>query len=304
MDETHDIVVVGAGPAGMAAAIYLQRAGLNPVLLEKGEPGGLLLSANLVENYPGFPGGITGRDLVKRFVEQLGTVGVVVTEGHVTSVRFSDGLFYIETEERTYVSRAVILATGTRPRKLEIKGITQLEERTVFYDLEGLLVNASGVKRIIIVGGGDSAFDYAINLHDRGHKVKVICRSIPRCLPLLKKRADDRGIEVCTGCLPVEIYSHSDVVHILCVSDGRRIEHEGDMVLIACGRVPDLEVLSDDLRRSLDTFSSPPETDVPGLFLAGDVVRKKYRQTGIAIGDGILAAMLAERYLRNGEVNV
>lgn len=303
MDNTHNIVIIGAGPAGMAAAVYLQRAGLNPVLLEKGEPGGLLLNANLVENYPGFPGGISGRDLVRKFVEQLRAVGVRITEGHATSVRFPDGLFYIETEERTYASRAVILATGTRPVRPEIKGITQLEGNMVFYDIRKLLASANGVKRIMIIGGGDSAFDYAINLHDRGHEVKIICRSVPRCLPLLKKRAEERGIEVCTGCLPLEIHSHSDTVRLLCALDGRRMEHEGEMVLIACGRVPDLEVLSTDLRRSIGEPLSPPRTDVPGLFLAGDVVRKNYRQTGIAVGDGILAAMLAERYLREGEVN-
>ncbi|MDH7508595.1 MAG: NAD(P)/FAD-dependent oxidoreductase [Methanomassiliicoccales archaeon] len=299
MDKAKEVTVIGAGPAGIAAAIYLKRAGHDPLLLDKKGPGGLIVNANLIENYPGFPGGIDGPSLRNRFVEQMQSLGVSVTRAHVKRISRVHKIFRVETDNGDYDSLVIIVATGTRPKRIRMKGAKALEGKKVFYDLEGVLANNIVDGRIIVVGGGDIAFDYAINLRERGWKVKIVSRSTPRCLPLLWKRAEEKGIDVLVGYSPVEVLDKDDSLVLLCNSHGESKEVEGDRLLIACGRVPNLEVLDSRLRRNL-WRRGLPETGVPGLYLVGDVARKRYRQAGIAVGDGILAAMMADSYLKKG----
>jgi len=297
MDETRQIAVIGAGPGGMAAAIYLQRAGLNPLVLEKEAPGGLLLSANLVENYPGFPGGITGRELAARFIDQLNILGISVTQANVREVGSVDKTFNIETDIGSYASRAVIIATGTLPRKVKIRGASALEGNRVLYGIESMRSSDGGNGRIIVVGGGDVAFDYALNLSDRGHNVTIVARSTVKCLSLLRERAEEKGIAVLIDHLPEQVFEERGSAVLVCNCRGEVKRIRGDRILIACGRVPNLELLSSGLLKSIRNGKALPDTGTSGLFLVGDVARKRYRQTGIAVGDGIIAAMHAERYL-------
>jgi thioredoxin reductase (NADPH) len=292
-----EVTIIGAGPAGMAAAIYLQRAGLEPVLLERSEPGGLLRSANWVENYPGFPDGIKGQDLATRFKDQLRQVGAKVTSTEVRSVKRMRWGFQIKSRLEDRISRAVILATGTRPAKVAIKGATEFAGKRVFSELHELPSPLKG-KRVIIVGGGDAAFDYALGLRDRGAQILVVSRSEPCCLSLLRDRTEALGIEVVIGASPKAVRRSKDGLVITCDAEASEVELTGDMLLMACGRVPNIEVLSPSLRRDIRASGKGfPETRIRGLYLAGDVVRDKQRQTGIAVGDGIRAAMLAEEYL-------
>jgi thioredoxin reductase (NADPH) len=292
-----EVTIIGAGPAGMSAAIYLQRAGLSPVLLERGEPGGLLRSANWVENYPGFPDGIPGRDLAARFKDQLRVVGATITGTEVRSVKRAREGFRIKSGLGDRISRAVIVATGTRPAKVAIKGATELAGKRVFSELHELPSSLSG-KRLIIVGGGDAAFDYALGLRERGAQILVVSRSEPCCLSLLRERTEALGIEVVIGASPRAVRRAKDGLVLTCDAGASEIELAGNMLLMACGRIPNIEVLSPSLRRGISASRKErPETPVRGLYLAGDVVRDKQRQTGIAVGDGIRAAMLAEEYL-------
>lgn len=293
----EEVTIIGAGPAGMSAAIYLQRAGLEPVLLERSEPGGLLRSANWVENYPGFPDGIPGRDLATRFKDQLRIVGAKVTSTEVRSVKRGRWGFQIKSGLGDRISRAVIVATGTRPAKVAIKGATELAGKRVFSELHELPSSLRG-KRLIIVGGGDAAFDYALGLKERGAQILVVSRSEPCCLSLLRERTEALGIEVVIGASPRAVRRAKDGLVLTCDAGASEVELAGNMLLMACGRVPNIEVLSPSLRREASASRKGlPETRIRGLFLAGDVVRDKYRQTGIAVGDGIRAAMLAEEYL-------
>jgi thioredoxin reductase (NADPH) len=292
-----EVTIIGAGPAGMSAAIYLQRAGLSPVLLERAEPGGLLRSANWVENYPGFPAGIPGRDLATRFKDQLRQVGAKVTSTEVRSVKRVRWGFQIKSGLGDRTSRAVILATGTRPAKVAIRGASELAGKRVFSELNELPSSLKG-KRLIIIGGGDAAFDYALGLRERGAQIVVVSRSEPCCLPLLRDRTEALGIEVVIGASPRGVRRTKDGLILTCDAGGSEVDLAGDMLLMACGRVPNIEVLGPSLRRGASASRNGlPETRVRGLFLAGDVVRDKQRQTGIAVGDGIRAAMLAEEYL-------
>ncbi|MBE0518196.1 MAG: NAD(P)/FAD-dependent oxidoreductase [Thermoplasmata archaeon] len=297
MDEREGVTIIGAGPAGIAAAMYLHRAGICPVLLERADLGGLLLQANLVENYPGFPGGIRGLELVKLFVEQMNALGVVVTVTCVDDVRADGKDFKITTSEGVLLSQAVIVATGTVPKVPTIKGARHLMGKRVFDDVRAVpLIGKSGGK-VIILGGGDAAFDYALNLSGRGHNVTIVSRSEPRCLPLLRKRVEDRNIELVVGASPALVIEKAGRTIVDCHDRGKVVRVVGDFVLLACGRAPNTAVLAPALRNRIGQPKSPPETDVPGLYLAGDVLKGVCRQTGIAVGDGIHAAMLAERYL-------
>lgn len=297
MAGMNGVSIIGAGPAGIAAAIFLKRARIELTLFEPGELGGLLRNANLVENYPGFSKGISGRELAARFAEHLALVGVKRRRQRVESLRTTRGGFRIETDASAVASRAVIVATGTVPTALDIKLDSAMVGKSVFYDVVSMPLGKSRTKRVLIVGGGDAAFDYALSLDDRGHKVTVVSRSRPRCLKLLLERAERRGIELKVGVIVKTVAEDEDGVSLGCLSGRSPLALSTDWLLVACGRSPNLEFVEPRLRRRMDVKTRPPETGVPGLFVAGDVVRGLNRQTGIAVGDGILAAMHAQRYL-------
>ena len=297
MDEMRNAAIIGAGPAGMAAAIYLQRAGLDPLVLEKKALGGLLRNANLVENYPGFAGGIRGEELVARFAEQVGSLSIEVRKEAVKTVKLVGGAFRIETDAHEDSSRAVIVASGTRPRIPEIPGIRHLSGKKVFSELASMHFDENEYHHTIVLGGGDAAFDYALNLTGRGHRVTILSRSKPRCLPLLRERAAEKGIVVRESVIVEQLEETEKGVTARCRTGAGRERIYGDAVIVAHGRTPELGMLDRSLLRRVRNPENPPETSVPGLYLVGDVVRGEHRQTGIAVGDGIMAAMLLERYV-------
>jgi len=298
MAEKTEIAVIGAGPTGMAAAIYLHRAGFDPLVLEKKAPGGLLRNANLVENYPGFPGGIKGTDLADLFVSQMSSVGVRIAHESVDRVRKKGDAFGIETGKARYTTRAVIVASGTRPKEIRLSGEKSITENKVFYEIADTpLANARG-KKIVVIGGGDAAFDYALNLQSRGNSVVIVSRKEPHCLPLLKARAETSGIDTIAGIRADSVAKRPRGVVLKCRRGKDELEFPVDYVLASCGRLPNTEFLAGSLHKSVLKSTSIPETGVHGLFVAGDVVRGRHRQTGIAVGDGIRSAMLTEDYLR------
>ena len=303
MDQTNEVTIVGVGPAGIAAAIYLQRAELHPILIEKNEPGGLLRHAYLVENYPGFPGGIRGCTLAEQFVKQLHMVGVSITKSGVTHVHHHDDKFHIETDQGCLVSSTIIISTGTIPRKLEIPGSASIEGIRLFYEPRSIPLKEKGVKkRILVIGGGDIAFDYTLTLLNLGHKVTIISRSKPMCLPLLYERVIKNGATIHTICVPEEIVEHRENILLRCRWNEHIEELAFNFIVVACGRTPNTSFLSPTLKKCFDTALDFPKRSLPGLYFAGDVVRGTYRQVGIAVGDGIHAAMMVEHYLRKRPV--
>jgi len=287
----------------MASAIYLHRAGRTPILLERGEPGGLLRNASLVENYPGFPGGIKGPDLVHQFKKQLDMLGISVTKKKVERVSALHGSFRIDMSAGTLFTRSLIIATGTRPKKISLPGSAALAGDRVFTEIVEMPLSKAFGKRVVVIGGGDAAFDYGLNLAERGADVTIVVRSEPECLSLLKARAQASGIDVLTGFAVDRLRSANGGVSVRCTRGEDRRDLLADYVLIACGREPNVEILSSSLRRQIGNAERIPETEVPGLFIVGDVVRGKYRQTAIAVGDGIRAAMMADEFLRKTEAS-
>jgi len=295
MDQESEVTILGAGPAGITAALYLIRAGFQPILLEAQKPGGLLRQANLVENYPGFPQGIAGAKLVNLFVEQLNNHELSITKAVVHHVHHEKKVFLIETDQGRFHSRVIIVSTGTSPMKIRLKGSASLEGTYLFYN--PFSIPRQEKKKILVIGAGDIAFDYTLTLLDMGHEVTIISRSEPSCLPLLHERVLSRGAILHTWCVPQEIIKNQTDLLVKCHQNGEEKRFRTDFILIAIGRDPNTSFLSSLLKKYFDTISDIPQTPLKGLFFAGDIVRGPYRQTGVAVGDGIRAAMMVERYL-------
>ncbi len=282
----EQVIIVGAGPAGIAAAIQLKRYDMQPRLFERGHMGGLLHNANLVENYPGFPGGISGPALVDLFVHQAQDLHIEVTYEEVLEVGFDQDLFQVTTRRNTYSSRVLIIATGTQP--LHFKGMEIPPELTdkVFYEVYDLLHLED--QCIAVVGSGDAAFDYALNL-SRKNQVVILNRSHQaKCLPLLRERAAH-----------IASISYHDNITLCqlrpdpaggmwldCQSEAGEIQYHADFLLGAIGREACLECLSPAVRQDEQRLSQQGV-----LYMIGDVKNGIYRQTSIAVGDGVMAAM-------------
>lgn len=287
MPKVHDVCVIGCGPAGIAAAVQLRRAGIDPLVFEEGRIGGLLNNAFLVENYPGFSDGISGVRLVKKFQEHLAKWNIPVIMKKVDHISREGGVYTLDAG-RTYRSRFVVYAAGTRPRTLGVHSDTA--ERYIVYEVISL--RRVRHKHIVIIGAGDAGFDYALGLgqHNR--------------VTVLNKNPREKGLVLLSARLKKGIYKKNVryVANTRVVSIKRGMENKQynlvirartgaacrdipcHYVLAAIGRKPELQSLSSRLRRMHPKSGG-------GFFFAGDVKNGDARQTAIAVGDGIKAAM-------------
>jgi thioredoxin reductase len=291
--EAHDVLIIGAGPAGLATAIQLKRYGITPLIFERDQIGGLLWNANLVENYPGFPAGITGTRLVRLFEQQARRLSIQVLFEEVLELSFGGGLFQVTTPRHVYHSQVAVIASGTKPREvLDLSIPPDLQERISYevrprLDLQG--------QRIVIIGAGDAAFDYALNLCKK-NDVIILNRGVQtRCLPLLWERA---------SASPRINYHPKKRVTRITGTPGGDIELEctgpegvtslcASYIIIAVGRDPQLDFVSSDF---LEQAARLQEQGI--LYIIGDVKSGIYRQTTIAVGEGVLAAMKIYQHLK------
>ncbi|HSB66081.1 MAG TPA: NAD(P)/FAD-dependent oxidoreductase [Anaerolineales bacterium] len=291
--KVEEVIIVGAGPAGLTAAIQLKRYGIHPVILERAEMGGLLLNANLVENYPGFPRGIRGPELVQLFIHQTQNLGIQVAIDEVVSVDFEQGLFQVVTHQTNYASKVVVVATGTRPLRLtDISIPDELADR-IFYEVYPLL-GVEG-KRVVILGSGDAAFDYALNLSKKNQVTILMRGATHKCLPLLWERVQKvPGITYHTQAMVSKLVkSPQGGMLIDCQSPAGGLQLYADYLVGAVGRQAQLDCLSASLCQLI------PELEQRGiLYIIGDVKNGIYRQTSIAVGEGVLAAMKIYRHLK------
>ncbi|UCF28026.1 MAG: NAD(P)/FAD-dependent oxidoreductase, partial [Chloroflexota bacterium] len=160
--EIEDVIIIGAGPGGMATALQMKRYGIDPLVFEHNQIGGLLNNANLVENYPGFPGGIPGPKLVKLFEEQIQFYSIRITADSIGQTDHQDNFFIVSSQDQVYRSRFLVIASGTKPRQFSDINIPMDLQDRVFYEVYPLLDQKEQL--IAIVGAGDAAFDYALNL--------------------------------------------------------------------------------------------------------------------------------------------
>ncbi len=281
-----DPIIIGAGPGGLATAMQLKRQGISSLLLEKDTIGGLLKNANLVENYPGFPGGIPGMALVHLFREHAQAVGIQVNYVEVHRVDYKDGLFTVEAGESISHTQVLVVASGTKPRQLPGLAIPERLKGRVFYEVYPLL-GISG-KRIAIIGAGDAAFDFALNL-SKANDVIILNRGEQlKCLPLLWERAQSNDrIQYLENTGVSEIIPGSkDEIRLSCIDPNGRWFYSIDYLIGAIGRDPQLDFISEDLYRLSSELQEQGR-----LYYVGDVTKGIYRQTAIAVGEGILTAM-------------
>ena len=298
--------VVGAGPCGVAAAVQLRRSGVPVLLFEREDVGGLLWNAGRVENYPGFPRGISGPALCRLLGRHLARVGVSPRFEEVRSAARVEGepsFFRLHTASgAVYHASVLVVATGTRPVRGVVPGEEALRGRRVFHEVKDLYDRARGA-RVAVLGGGDAAYDYALNLAARGARVELLRRGPARCLPLLAERA--AAEEAVTVEAPVTVRAVEGGGRGVCLrvdGPGGARTLEADFLLVACGRAPEDGLLS-GLRGAAPAAGGGGTPSLPpGLYAGGDVVRGPFRQAGIAVGDGLLAAMSAIGYLRSVRV--
>ncbi len=280
-----DVAIVGAGPAGLAAAIQLKRYGIEFRILERERIGGLLTNAHLVENYPGFPKGISGPALVRSFKRQLRNFGIKVEFNEVKKIDSHDDLFCLSTSQGSLSSRTAVIASGTVPRKLPGLHIPLNALDCVFYEVFPLVRMVN--KKIAVIGSGDAAFDYAMGLSIRNEVLILSRGNRAKCLPLLWKRVRENPKIVFLGDIRLDEIRRTDGGLRLSYSTPKeKQEREVSFVVIAIGREPRLDFLSDQLNNNFETLKQSRR-----FFIIGDVKNNLYRQTAIATGDGIRAAM-------------
>lgn len=304
MSEYHEAIIIGGGPAGLTAGIYLMRAGIDVLLLEKMIPGGTPMNTERVENYPGFPEGISGRDLMNRFTEHARQCGLLIQEfSEAEDIYRESGKFMIKTTNRTYTSDGMILATGTEPAKMGIPGEKELLGRGISYcaTCDGAFFRNLDVA---VIGGGDAAIEEGLSLANIARKVYVIHRrDTLRAQKIVQERAfRNSKMEFLWNKRPLEIKGKDQVENIIIedVKTGEHSEVKVDGVFVYVGANPNTAFLKNFVDRDAAGFILTDEAlsaKTKGLFVAGDVRKKTLRQISTAVGDGALAAVSLERYI-------
>jgi thioredoxin reductase (NADPH) len=304
----YDTAIVGGGPAGITAAVQLARSDWRVVLFEPGELGGLLLNANLVENYPSGLGSVPGRELAGMFSSHLKRFSVDAVTEMVEDISISDdGRFQLKGQSDSWSVRAVIIATGTIPRLIELPGLESLNSVQMCYDIKTLKPLPESNK-FCVVGGGDAAFDYALQLARNKNKGTILVRNKePNCLKLLERRVAEKSglieVKLEAEVEKIECEAGSEKVNIYYKSAGSGGKLKVDNFLVAIGRSPNdslLKRLSEKLTNPIRTELNE-KTNIPGLYLAGDIIGGSYRQVGIAVGSGLRTAMMVDQFLAGDE---
>lgn len=307
--EQYDIIIIGGGPAGLTAGLYTSRAGLKSLLIEKGSVGGQMTSTSLVENYPGFPDGISGSELGSLMHRQAARYGLNTVTGEVNGFK-SGHLFGVNTTEGLFTAAALIVATGSEHRKLKITGEDRLAGRGVSYcaTCDGFFFRN---RRVAVVGGGDTAVTDALELAQHAASVTLIHRRDQlRAGKVLQQRAlSHPKLEFVWDTEVQEALGEKTLsgLRLHNVRTGQQSVLNVDGLFIAVGVTPNSRNLLDMLALDESGYivTSPMlATSVPGIFAAGDVRTGSPRQIAAAVGDGVAAAMSAFRYIQeNGYKN-
>lgn len=316
METTHTkCLIIGSGPAGYTAAIYASRANLNPILYQGLQPGGQLTTTTEIENFPGFPQGITGPELMDNMRKQAENVGTDMRFGLVTAVNFNVRPFEVVIDNREMIhADTVIIATGATAKYLG------LDDEKKY---AGMGVSACATcdgffyrgRTVAVVGGGDTACEEAIYLSGLAKQVYMIVRKdYLRASKAMQQRVMGReNIKVLfntntEGLYGEEVVEGAHLVEFRDTPQERHYDLPIDGFFLAIGHHPNTEVFSHyidiDAQGYIDLKGRTTETNVPGVFAAGDVADPRYRQAISAAGMGCRAAMDAERYLSDNDLNV
>ena len=315
-DEIRDVIIIGSGPAGYTAAIYLGRAGYRPLMIAGAlTPGGQLVNTTEVENFPGFPDGVMGPDLMDAMLKQTEKFGTELVYDDVVSVDFGDDQTDAHAETaiksvtvdggETYRARAIVITTGSRYRKLGVPGEEEFSGRGVSYcaTCDGFFFRG---KPIIVVGGGDSAFEEALFLSRFGSSVTLVHRRDEfRASKIMVDRArENEKISFVTNAVVESVNGDDSGATSVTLRDV--VSHETSQIpangiFVAIGHTPCTDFLGNTVKLDEDGYivvdGASTRTSIPGVFAAGDVVDRTYRQAISAAGMGCRAALDAQSYL-------
>jgi thioredoxin reductase (NADPH) len=310
VSDVRDVIVIGGGPAGYTAALYAARANLKPLVIEGFQWGGQLMITSDVENYPGYPDGVLGPEMMKQFRDQAERFGSEFLTDDVTRVDFSERPFKVYVEDEEYLAQTVIVATGATARQIGLPSERALHGRGVTYcaTCDAAFYRD---KETIVVGGGDSAMEEALFLTRFASKVTLVHRrDLFRASPIMVDRARaNEKIEIMTPYVVEEVLGAEEGklrgVLLRHAETGETQELDADGLFVAIGHDPTtklfLDWLDHDESGYLTTRGKTTETNIPGVFAAGDVQDHVYRQAITAAGSGCQAALDAERFLADAE---
>lgn len=305
----YEVVIIGGGPAGLAAAIYTSRSRLKTLLIESYVTPCQAVTTDLVENFPGFPEGIGGFDLVDKFKKQAEKFGTEFIVSDVKGIKeYKDKnkiVWQIETEDKLYSSASIIIASGARPKQLSVIGEDRLRGKGVSYcaTCDGAIFKD---KEVAVIGGGDSAIEEALFLTKFVNKLTIIHRrDALRAAKILQERAfDNKKISFSWDSVVTEISGDNKVagIKIKNVKTNKESELKCDGVFIFAGYIPNTDFVKGLLKLDENGYIAAGEdakTSKPGIFAAGDCRKKLLRQMITACGDGATAAVSCKQYLES-----
>ena len=299
----YDLIIIGAGPAGLTAGIYAAREGLQVLILEKTAVGGQAAWSNLIENYPGFPDGISGRDLTARMKEQAEKAGTRIINSEITGIQKKEGGFSLVSAGDIYEAKSVIIATGTQPKKIDVPGEKELVGRGVSYcaTCDGPFFRN---RTVAVVGGGNTAAHEALFLSRLAAKVFLVHRrdSLRASQALQEKIFAEPKIEIIWDSIVKEIGGNGAVKNIRLqnIRTGTVKELPVDGVFVLVGTQPNTKFLPPEIK--VDGYGhvvtgETLETSMAGVFACGDCRQKVLRQVVTACAEGALAVSSVQKYL-------
>jgi len=299
----YDVIIIGSGPAGFTAGIYTSRAKLKTLIISGSLPGGQLMTTSEVENYPGFPNGIFGPELMMNMRQQAERFATTIIDDEVLKVDFKKRPFLISTHSETYEGRAILLCTGASPRKLGIDGEQEFGGRGVSYcaTCDGPFFKG---EEIAVIGGGDTAIEEATFLTKFGKSVKIIHRrDFLRASKILQEKAfENSKIQFVWNNVVTRITGNKKIesIEVKNLTTGKTQNLSVGGLFVAIGHEPNTSIFKDQLElddKGYVVLKENTRTSVEGVFAAGDVHDYRYRQAVTAAGFGCMAALDVEKWL-------